>query len=51
MEKNVGTIEPGKLADIAVLSADPLEVDDDAMRDVRSCLTIVGGKVVHRDGL
>jgi len=51
MEQSVGTIEPGKLADIAVLSADPLKVADEEVRDVRACLTIVGGKVVHRDGL
>ncbi|MND00769.1 hypothetical protein D3C83_194970 [compost metagenome] len=51
MEDSVGTIEPGKLADIAVLSADPLTVADDDLRDIRSCLTIVGGRIVHRDGL
>src|ERR1700733_1774224 len=49
-EKSVGTLEPGKLADLAVLSADPLTVGDDALRDIRSHLTIVGGKTVHRDG-
>jgi predicted amidohydrolase YtcJ len=47
----VGTLEPGKLADLAVLSADPLAVEDDALRDIRSHLTMVGGKVVHREGL
>ena len=51
MEDSVGSIEPGKLADIAVLSADPLTVAEDELRDVRACLTIVGGKIVHRDGV
>jgi hypothetical protein len=47
----VGTLEPGKLADLAVLSADPFAVADDALRDIRSHLTMVGGKVVYRDGI
>jgi predicted amidohydrolase YtcJ len=51
MEDSVGSIEPGKLADVAVLSADPLTVAEDELRDVRACLTIVGGKIVHRDGV
>jgi predicted amidohydrolase YtcJ len=51
MEDSVGSIEPGKLADVAVLSADPLTVAEDELRDVRACLTVVGGKIVHRDGM
>ena len=51
MEDSVGSLEPGKLADLAVLSGDPLTVPEDEIRDIRSCLTMVGGKVVHRDGL
>jgi predicted amidohydrolase YtcJ len=51
MEKDVGSLEPGKLADLAVLSDDPLAVPDDALRDLRSELTLVGGRIVHRDGL
>jgi predicted amidohydrolase YtcJ len=49
-EENVlGTLEPGKYADLAVLSADYFDsdaVDDEAIKDVRSMLTIVGGEVV-----
>lgn len=51
MEDSVGSIEPGKLADLAVLSDDPLTALEDELRDIRSCLTVVGGKIVHRDGL
>jgi hypothetical protein len=51
VEKSVGTLTLGKLGDLAVLSADPLAVADDELRDIRSHLTIVGGKLVHRDGL
>jgi predicted amidohydrolase YtcJ len=51
MEEKVGTLEPGKLADLAVLSDDPFTVPADRLRDIRSALTMVGGQIVHRDGL
>jgi predicted amidohydrolase YtcJ len=51
MEDKVGTLEPGKLADVAVLSDDPLTVPPDRLRDIRSVLTLVGGGIVHREGL
>lgn len=42
-----GTIEPGKLADCALLSADYFSIPDAGIRDLQSVLTIVGGKVVY----
>jgi predicted amidohydrolase YtcJ len=48
-ENKLGTIEPGKLADIAVLSADyfdPAKVPDEAIKTLKSVLTIVDGRVV-----
>lgn len=51
MEDKVGTIAPGKLADLAVLTDDPLTVPAERLRDVRAALTMVGGQIVHRDGL
>ncbi len=42
-----GRLRPGMLADLAVLSDDYYSVDADAIRDLRSDLTIVGGRVVH----
>jgi len=45
-----GSITPGKLADIAVLSQNLLEVADDALLDTEVVMTIVGGKVRYRDG-
>jgi predicted amidohydrolase YtcJ len=45
-----GTIEPGKLADLAVLTADPLTVDEDRLMEVTADLTVVGGRIVHQSG-
>ncbi len=42
-----GSLTPGDLGDVAVLSEDLFEVPEDDIRDLRSVLTIVGGKVVH----
>lgn len=42
-----GTLAPGKWADLAVLSADPLTVPDDELATVRADLTWVGGRLVH----
>jgi predicted amidohydrolase YtcJ len=41
-----GTLAPGKLADIAVLSHDPLTAPDDELLRTRVLMTIVGGRVV-----
>jgi predicted amidohydrolase YtcJ len=46
-EGKKGTLEPGKLADLAVLSADPLTVDEMKIADVTSLMTMVGGKIAH----
>jgi hypothetical protein len=43
----IGSIEKGKLADLAVLSGDPLTVSDDEFKKLRSVLTLQGGKIVH----
>ncbi|MEA2874896.1 MAG: hypothetical protein QOF14_92 [Hyphomicrobiales bacterium] len=51
VEKERGSIEVGKLADLAVLSQDILNVPPDAIRDTRALMTVVGGKVVYRNGL
>ncbi len=42
-----GSLTPGKLADIAVLEADPHDVDPDAIADIRVLRTILGGKTTH----
>lgn len=45
-----GSITPGKLADITVLSQNLLEIPNDALLDTEVVMTIVGGKVRYRDG-
>jgi predicted amidohydrolase YtcJ len=50
-ENRKGTLEPGKLADIAVLTADPTAVPTEEVKSIRAALTVVGGRIVHRDGL
>ena len=42
-----GSLTPGKLADITVLSKDILTVPDDEIRSAKVLYTIVGGKVLY----
>lgn len=42
-----GSIKPGKLADIAILSQDITTVPDNALMDTTVNMTILGGKVVY----
>jgi predicted amidohydrolase YtcJ len=51
VEAERGSIEVGKLADLAVLSQDILAVPPDAIRDTKALMTVVGGKVVYRNGV
>lgn len=46
-EKVKGSIEPGKLADLVVLTDDYLTVPEDKIREIKAALTIVGGRVVY----
>ncbi|MFL4981125.1 MAG: amidohydrolase family protein [Xanthobacteraceae bacterium] len=45
-----GTLEPGKLADLAVLTADYMTVPEDAIANIESLLTMVGGRIVYANG-
>ncbi|HEX2541717.1 MAG TPA: amidohydrolase family protein [Caldimonas sp.] len=49
-EDKLGSIEPGKLADLVVLSDDYFRVPDESLKQLRSVLTIVGGRIVHDSG-
>jgi predicted amidohydrolase YtcJ len=46
-EDKKGTLAPGKLADIVVLTSDLRTVPDDEIQKTRVAYTIVGGKVVY----
>ena len=47
-EKQKGSITPGKLADIVLLSDDIFSIRPEAIHDVKVVTTIVGGKVVYQ---
>lgn len=49
-EKQRGSLEAGKLADLAVLSKDYLSVPVGEVGGIESLLTLVGGKVVYAAG-
>lgn len=46
---NKGQIKEGQFADLAVLSDDYFSVPEDAIQDITSVLTLLGGKPVHGD--
>ena len=46
-EKDLGSLEVGKLADFLVLDRDYLTVAADEIKDIRPVMTVVGGKVVY----
>src|SRR5262249_53601121 len=50
-EDDIGSIEPGNRADLAVLDRDYFSVPDEEIKRTRSLLTVVGGKVVHNLGV
>jgi predicted amidohydrolase YtcJ len=46
-ENDLGSIQPGKLADLVVLDRDYLTVPADQIDDIRPVMTVVGGRVVY----
>lgn len=46
-----GSIAVGKLADFTVLEQDILQIDPDAIKDVKVCATVVGGDFSYRSGV
>ena len=46
-ENNLGSIQPGKLADLVVLDRDYLTVPADQIKDIKPVMTMVGGKIVY----
>jgi hypothetical protein len=50
-EDDLGSIEAGNHADLAVLDRDYFTVPDEDIRKIRSVLTIVGGTIAHNDSV
>jgi predicted amidohydrolase YtcJ len=48
-EKTEGSLEPGKLADLVVLSQDLFEIDPHKIAETKVFLTMVGGQVVYQN--
>ncbi|GMR11212.1 MAG: amidohydrolase [Anaerolineae bacterium] len=47
-DDKIGSIEPGKFADLAVLSDDILTCPTEEMKEIKTWMTIVDGKIVHQ---
>ena len=46
-EKEKGSITPGKLADLVVLSENPLEISKEKIRDIRVLATFKEGNCIY----
>jgi len=46
-EERRGSLAVGKLADVTVVDADPLSVPDEALVEIETLLTIVGGEIAY----
>ena len=47
-EKDKGSIEVGKLADLAVVSPDPLTVPHEQLVDIKTDITVLDGKIAYQ---
>ncbi|HLQ02578.1 MAG TPA: amidohydrolase [Burkholderiales bacterium] len=47
-ESNLGSIQPGKYADLLVLDRDYLKVPAEQIKDIKPVMTMVGGKTVRQ---
>jgi len=47
MQQDIGTIAPGKLADLVLVDRDLLTVSSDALKDAKVIWTLFGGQVVY----
>lgn len=51
LERDLGTLQPGKLADLVVLSANILAMPPEQIKDTRVDYTVIGGEVVYTRAL
>ena len=47
-ENLLGSIRPGKLADLSILSADIMRIPVAAIPRTRCLMTVINGEIVHR---
>jgi predicted amidohydrolase YtcJ len=47
-EKDKGSIEVGKLADLAVVSSDPLTAPHELLADIKTDITVLDGKIAYQ---
>jgi hypothetical protein len=48
LEDRIGSIEPGKLADLAVIDGDLLGTSPESIRSLPIWMTVVGGSIAYR---
>jgi len=46
-ENHLGSIQPGKLADMVVLDRDYLTIPASQIKDIQPVMTLVGGRIVY----
>jgi predicted amidohydrolase YtcJ len=51
LEREIGTLEPGKRADIAVWDRDPYSVPSEQLKEMKCELTLLDGVVVYRNAV
>jgi predicted amidohydrolase YtcJ len=49
-ENEIGSLEPGKLADFTVLDASPLDTDPEQIGGIQVLATVIGGTPVYQSG-
>jgi predicted amidohydrolase YtcJ len=49
-ENNLGSIQPGKLADMVVIDRDYLTIPADQIKDIKPTMTIVNGRIAYEAG-
>jgi predicted amidohydrolase YtcJ len=49
-ENNLGSIQPGKLADMVVIDRDYLTIPADQIKDIKVSMTLVDGRIAYEAG-
>lgn len=46
-DEEVGSLEPGKYADLIVVTGNPMAIEPEGIRELNVALTMIGGRVVY----